>query len=65
MQWMCAFFLYCGSFLIFAFHVSHAVLSVPSSLVVTYLERADLLALLCVLFPCVFVTFQNDVLGLV
>ena len=38
----------------------------PYSLVVTCLERADLLALLCVLFSqCVFVTFPYGVLGLV
>ena len=40
------------------FHVylCYAVLSVPCSLVVTNWERADLLALLCVMFSCVFVT---------
>ena len=46
--------LFCGSFLLFVFHVCHAVLSVPCSLVVTCWERADLL---CVNFSCVFVTF--------
>ena len=39
------------------------VLSVPSSLVITCCwERADILALLCVMFPCVFVTFPYGVL---
>ena len=35
------------------FHVClyYTVLSVPCSLVITYWERADLLALLCVMFP--------------
>ena len=41
----------------------HTVLSVPCSLVVTCLERADLFALLCVMFSCVFVTFPYGVLG--
>ena len=47
------------------FHVClyYIVLSVPGSLVVTCLERADLLALLCVMFPCGFVTFPYGVLG--
>ena len=45
------------------FRVCHTVLSVPSSLVVTCWEIADLLALLCVMFSCVFVTFPYDVLG--
>ena len=36
------------------FHVClyYTVLSVPSSLVITCGERSDLLALLCVMFPC-------------
>ena len=42
--------------------VCHSVLSDPCSLVVTCLERADLMALLCVMFPCVFVTFPYGVL---
>ena len=54
---------FCGSFLLFVFHVCHAVLSVPSGLVVTCWERADLLALLCVVFSCVFVTFPYGFLG--
>ena len=37
---------FCGSFLLFEFHVSYAVLSAPCSLVVTCWERADLLTLL-------------------
>ena len=38
------------------FHVClyFTVLSVPCSLVVTFWERAELLALLCVMFLCVF-----------
>ena len=40
----------------------HTVLSAPCSLVVTCWERADLLALLYVIFSCVFVTFQHGVL---
>ena len=34
-------------------------MSVPCSLVITCWERADLLALLCVMFHCVFVPFPN------
>ena len=41
----------------------HTVLSVPCSHVVTCWERADLLALLYVMFSCVFVTFPYGVLG--
>ena len=41
----------------------HAVLSDYCSLVVTCWERADLLALLCVMFSCDFVTFPYGVLG--
>ena len=37
--------------------VCHAFLSVPVSLVITCLERADLFALLYVTFSCVCVTF--------
>ena len=43
--------------------VSYTVLSVPCSLVVTCWEQADLLALLYVVFSCVFVTFPCGVLG--
>ena len=41
----------------------YAVMSVPCSLVITCWERADLLTLLCVMFPCVFVTFPYGVPG--
>ena len=47
----------------FIFHVCHAFLSVHCSLVVTCWERANLLALLYVMFSCVFVTFPCGVLG--
>ena len=39
----------------------YAVLSVPCNLVITCWEKADLLALLCVVFSCVFVTFPYGV----
>ena len=39
------------------------MMSVYCSLVVTCCERADLLVLLCVTFPCAFVTFLYGVLG--
>ena len=44
------------------FHVylCYAVLSVPCNLVITCWERTDLLALLCVVFSCVSVTFSYD-----
>ena len=41
----------------------NTVLSVLCSRVITRLERADLLALLYVMFSCVFVTFPYGVLG--
>ena len=49
-------------FLLFTFHVCLccAALSVPCSLVITCCVRADLLALLCVIFLC-FVTFPYGV----
>ena len=49
---------------VFVFRVCHAVLSVPCSLVVTYWEGTDLLALLydCDVFLC-FVTFPYGVIG--
>ena len=53
----------CGSFLLFLFCVCHAFLSVHCSLVVICWERANLLALLYVMFYCVFVTFLCGVLG--
>ena len=42
------------------FHVClrYAVLSVPCSLLITCWERADPLALLCVVLSCVFANFQ-------
>ena len=43
-------------FMLFVFHVFIAVLFVHCSLVVTCLERSDPLALLCVMFSCVFVS---------
>ena len=49
--------------MLFVLHVDEAVFPVPFSLVVTCWERADLLALLYVMFSCVFVTFPYDVLG--
>ena len=55
--------LLCGSFLLFMFRVNHAFLSVHCSLVVTCWERVNLLALVCVMFYCVFVTFPYVVLG--
>ena len=45
------------------FQVCHAFLSVHCSLVVTCWERANLLALLYVMFSCVFATFPCGVLG--
>ena len=45
------------------FRVFHAFLSVNCSLVVICWERANLLALLCVMLYCVFVTFLCSVLG--
>ena len=66
---------FCGSFLLFVFRVFHTVLSVHCSfvvavmwlqscgcsLVVTCCERADLLALLCVICSCVCVAFPYGV----
>ena len=49
-------------YLSFAF-VLVLVLSVPCSIVVSCWERANLLALLCVMFSCVFVNYPYDVLG--
>ena len=52
---------FCGPFLLVMFHVClcYAVLSVLCSLVVTCLDRADLL---CIVFSCDFVTFPICVL---
>ena len=49
---MLILFVICVS-LLFVFRVCHAVLSVPCGLVVSCWERANLLALLCVMFSCV------------
>ena len=53
----------CGSFLLFIFYVCHAFLSVHCNLVVNCWERAGHLALLYVMFYCVFVTFPCGVLS--
>ena len=45
------------------FRVCHAFLSDQCSLVVTCWERANLLALLCVMLYCVFVSFPCGFLG--
>ena len=50
----------------FAIYVSHlceliCFFSVPCSIGITFWERADRLALLCVMFPCGLVTFQYGV----
>ena len=45
------------------FHVCHAVLPVPCTRLVIFWERADLLAILCVIMSCVFVTCPYGVLG--
>ena len=56
---------FCESVLLFMLDVRlysyYTVLYVPFSLVTTYWERADLLALLCVMFPCVFGTVSYGV----
>ena len=48
---------FCRSFLLFLFHIRlhYTVLSIHCSLVVTCWERADVLALLCVMF-CMFLS---------
>ena len=51
------------SFRLFVFHVCDAVLSVPCHLVATRWEKADLMALLYVMFYCVFITLPYGVLG--
>ena len=45
------------------FCLYYIVLSGSCSLVVTCWEKADLLALLCIMFSCVFVTFPFGVSG--
>ena len=44
-------------------YLCYIVVSVPCSLVFTRWERADLLALLCVMFSCVFVSFPCGIPG--
>ena len=51
-----------GGLLLFVFHGCHVFLFASCSLVVTCLERAELLALLYEMFYCVFVTFKCGVL---
>ena len=51
---------FCGSFLLFMFRVYHAVLSVHFSLMATCWERADLSALLYVMF-LVFLSLSHVV----
>ena len=48
--------------MVFMSCVCHILASVHCCLVVTYLERADLLALVCDVY-CVFVTFPCAILG--
>ena len=50
-------------FLFICVCLCYIVVSVPCSLVVTCLEKADFLTFLCVMFSCVFVTFPFGVLG--
>ena len=50
---------------VFRMYLLHTVLSVPCSLLVNCCERADILALLCVMFLCSFVTFPYGALGVV
>ena len=52
----------CGSFLL-SLCFMFAIVVVLTCLFLTCWERADLLALLCVMFYCVFVTFTNVVQG--
>ena len=54
-----------GSFMLFVFHVClyYTDFSVPCGLVINCWKRADLSALLRVMFPCVFVTFPYGVSG--
>ena len=51
-----------GSFLLFVIRVYHVFWSVHCSVVVTCWEKADLFALLCLMFYCVFVTSPCGVL---
>ena len=47
------------------FHVClyYTVLSAPCSFVITGWKRADILTLLCMILPCIFVTFPHGVLS--
>ena len=62
-EWLGSLKHWFSSFLLCVFHVClyYTVLSVPFSRVITYWKRADLLAPLCVIFPCV--TFPYAVSG--
>ena len=55
---------FCGYFLLFMsyFCLRYSFLSLPFSLIITCWEMAGLLALVCVVFSCVYVTFPYDVL---
>ena len=54
---------FCGSFMLFMFHVCHVLLSAHCSLVVTCWEKADHLELLYVMFYCTFVIFPCAEMG--
>ena len=54
--------MYSSCYLCFTF-VCHTVLSVPCSLFVTCWERDERIALLFVMFSCVFVNFPYGFLG--
>ena len=54
-------YLFCGSFVCFVSCVSHAFTSVHCCIVVTYWERADLLALLGGVY-CILVTLTCSIL---
>ena len=55
-------YFFCGSFVLFMSCVCHAFASVHCCLVVTWRERADLLALVCDVY-CDFATFSFCILG--
>ena len=54
---------FCGSFLLFMFHVSLLFCPVCSLQPCDHLMGNDVLTLLCVMFPCVFVSFPYGVSG--
>ena len=58
-------YFFCGSFVLFMPRICHAFASVHCCFVVTCWERADLLALVCDVLYCDFVTLLFGVLGLV